>query len=137
MLKRSSEEKLYPNMWQIITGRIKRAEKALHAALRELQEETGMPAQRFWVAPVVGSFFDPRANSVQMCPLFAVEVASSAEPVLSKEHQRHEWATVKRASKLLVWPGHLEAVRIVQNYIVAGREAAILTEIKPQLQKGK
>jgi dihydroneopterin triphosphate diphosphatase len=137
LLKRSSEEKLYPNMWQIITGKIKRAEKAMHAALRELYEETSLPVRRFWVAPIVGSFFDPVANKVQMCPLFAVEVASTAMPALSKEHQQYEWATAKRVRELLVWPGHLEAVQIVQKYIVAGREAAILTELKPQLQKGK
>ncbi len=131
MLKRSPTEKLYPGMWQIVTGKIRRTEKALHAALRELREETGLPAKRFWVAPIVGSFFDPLGDAVQMCPLFAAEIAPSAEPVLSKEHQQYVWATFKKAQELLVWPGHLDAVRIVRNYIVAEREAASLTEIKP------
>jgi len=66
-----------------------------------------------------------------MCPLFAVQVAPSAEPVLSSEHQQYVWATFKKAQELLVWPGHLDAVRIVRNYIVAERQAASLTEIKP------
>jgi dATP pyrophosphohydrolase len=137
LLKRSSDEKLYPDMWQIVTGKIKRAEKAMHAAFRELKEETGFVANRFWVAPIVGSFFDPFGDTVQMCPLFAAEVPSSAEPVLSKEHQQYEWASFERAQKLLVWPGHLSAVEIVRSYIVAEREAASLTEIKSAVKKGK
>lgn len=90
-----------------------------------------------WVAPMVGSFFDRLEDSVQMCPLFAVEVAALAEPVLSKEHQQYEWATLKRARELLVWPGHLDAVQIVRSYIVGAREAASLTEIKPAAAERK
>ena len=99
------------------------------AAQRELQEETGLVANGFWTAPIVGSFFDPLKDSLQMCPLFAAEVPISAEPVLSKEHQGYEWATLERAVELLVWPGHVDAVRTVNNYIVADREAASLTKI--------
>ena len=135
MLKRSLTEELYPGMWQILTGKIKQSEKATHAALRELREETGLAAHRFWVAPIVGSFFDPRENSVQLCPLFAAEVGSADVPVLSIEHDEYEWASAAKARKLLVWPGHLDAVQIVENYIVANREAASLTEIK-QFEKG-
>ena len=135
LLKRSSGEKLYPGMWQIITGKIKRGEKAMSAALRELMEETGFSAIRFWVAPIVGSFFDPSKDRVQMCPLFAAEVASSASPKLSEEHQEYEWASFKRTQELLVWPGHLDAVKIVRDFIVAGREAASLTELESEVSE--
>ncbi len=130
ILKRSSTEKLYPNMWQIITGKVKRAEKPVHAALRELREETGLSARRFWVAPMVDSFYDPLGNTVEMCPVFAAEVSTSAEPTLSGEHQAYAWATSRRATDLLVWPKHIEAVRMVRDYIIAGREASRLTEIR-------
>lgn len=103
----------------------------MHAALRELHEETALAAKRFWVAPIVGSFFDPMKDAIQFCPLFVVEVASDAEPRLSKEHQKYEWVTHKRARDLLVWPGHLDAVKVVRKYIIAEREAASLTEMKP------
>jgi 8-oxo-dGTP pyrophosphatase MutT (NUDIX family) len=130
LLKRSTDEKLYPGMWQIITGTIQVGEKAIHAAVRELKEETGCSAIRFWIAPIVGSFFDPRKDRVQMCPLFAAEVAPTEEPALSDEHQEFEWASLKRTQELLVWPGHRDAVKVVRDFIVAGREAAGLTEIE-------
>ena len=137
MLQRAQTETLYPGMWQIITGKIKRKEKAVATALRELREETGLTAERFWVVPIVGSFFDPRSDSVQMTPLFAAEVSIAAEPTLSEEHERYEWANLNRACELLVWPGHLNAVQAVNTYIVAEREAAGLSELKTKSQKGK
>lgn len=137
MLKRAATESLYPGMWQIITGKIKRTEKAFVAGVRELKEETGLTADRFWTVPMVGSFFDPVRDRVQMCPLFAVEVPASAEPVLSEEHECYEWAAPARARELLVWPGHLGAVQMVLDYIITGRKAASLSEIKTKPQKGK
>ena len=137
VMKRSSSERLYPNMWQILTGTIHRAEKAMQAAVREMQEETGLVPDCLWVAPIVGSFFDPQSDSVEMCPLFAAEVASSVEPKLSSEHQQYEWASYERAEKLLVWPGHLDAIRIVHDFILGDREAGRLTEIKPAVAERK
>jgi len=130
ILKRSPNESLYPDLWQIVTGRIRKGETAKAAALRELREETRLSPERTWIAPVVGSFFNLADDCVEMCPLFAVEVASGAEPVLSKEHREYEWASFERAEALLVWPGHHDAVRVVRDYIVTESEAARLTEIK-------
>lgn len=136
-LKRSLSESLYPGMWQIITGKIRKAEKASTAALRELREETGLLARRFWVAPVVDSFYSLPDDAVEMCPVFAVEVAASAEPIISNEHQKYEWVTFERTRTLLVWPGHHEAIRVVHDYIVSGTEAARLTEIKLRVKERK
>jgi dATP pyrophosphohydrolase len=131
VLKRSSTEKLYPGTWQIITGTVRRSEKAFNAALRELQEETRLKAKRFWIVPTLGSFFDAVSDSVQLCPLFAAEVDSSAEPQLSNEHESYKWAGKGLALDLLVWPGHHEAIRTVREFIVGKKDAGGLTELKP------
>jgi dATP pyrophosphohydrolase len=137
VLQRAESERLYPGMWQIITGRIRRSEKAAKAALRELREETGLTPERLWIAPLVSSFFSLAGDRVELCPLFAVEVGRAAEPLLSKEHQQYEWATFERTKSLLVWPGHHESVRLVMDYIVNGSEAGRLTEIKPEARERK
>ncbi len=129
ILRRSDSESLYPGMWQIVTGRIERGETATAASLRELQEETALRVQRFWTVPIVGSFYDPRNDSIQLCPLFAAETDPDAEPRLSEEHKEYVWAPLERARELLVWPGHHQAVDTVHQYITAGQEAARLTEI--------
>lgn len=136
ILKRASAEKLYPDIWQIVTGKIKSKEKAANAGLRELREETGLTPKRFWVVPIVSSFFDPVGDTIQLCPLFAAEVVETAVPKLSSEHQSYVWADRSRAQKLLVWPGHRNAVQTVHNYIVANQQAGRLTELEPYFQKG-
>ncbi len=130
ILRRASSDDLFPGMWQIITGAIESGEKPLAAALRELDEETSLAPVRLWVVPLVDTFFDPKTDSVQMCPLFAAEVDASAEVTLSPEHEGHRWVGREGARKLLVWPGHHNAIETVHQYIFAGREAARLTEIK-------
>jgi 8-oxo-dGTP pyrophosphatase MutT (NUDIX family) len=129
ILQRSPSEELYPGTWQIVTGIIEAGETAVSAALRELQEETSLRLTRFWVVPLLGSFFDAAHDSVQLCPLFAAEVDPAAEPRLSPEHQKYEWMEVEDALKYLVWPGHHKAVETVHQFIVGGRQAARLTEI--------
>jgi len=42
LLRRAADEEVYPGLWQIVTGTIEEGETALHAALREMKEETGL-----------------------------------------------------------------------------------------------
>ena len=42
ILQRHHNSKYYPNMWQVVTGKINPNEKAYQAAVRELKEETGI-----------------------------------------------------------------------------------------------
>ncbi len=137
VLKRSASEALYPAMWQIITGKIRKSERAARAALREMREESGLSPERLWIAPRVNSFFSLQDERVEMCPLFAAEVARGAEPKLSREHQHYEWASFERAKVLLVWPAHKDAVRLVRDFIVSGREAGRLTEIRTEVKERK
>lgn len=136
LLQRAAGEKLYPNIWQIVTGRIKQNETAVEAALRELQEETGLPVKRFWVAPVVDSYVDIEKDAVQLAPVFAAEVGAQHKVHLSSEHEHSEWLTYSAARKRIVWPGQKHALEIVHEYIAGGKEAAGLLEIKkPYLER--
>ncbi len=129
LLKRAPTEVLYPDTWQIVTGTIESGETAVAAAVREMAEETALRIGRFWAVPTMGSFYDVRRDSVQLCPLFAAEVAPDAEPRLSSEHHSFQWVAAENAFQFLVWPGHHQAVKTVHEFIVTEREAARLTEI--------
>ena len=83
LLQRSANEDLYPNMWQIVTGTLQQNETALHGALRELSEETNLSVFRLWSVPYVSSFYVVSNDTVQVAPLFVVEVDSKCEVKLS------------------------------------------------------
>ena len=130
LLHRAKDEKIYPDIWQFVSGSIDGDEKAVVAAYRELQEETGLKPKAFWVVPFVNSFYDPGWDSVNLSPLFAAQVNAADEPKLSDEHDQYGWYLFEDAVRKLVWPGQKEGMRIVHEYIVKGEKAANLTRIK-------
>lgn len=129
VLKRSPTEKMYPGLWQFVSGSIEDREKAVDAALRELKEETGMSPKRFWVVPHTNTFYDPSYDAVHVSPLFAAQVEYGDEPKLSSEHCEHEWLPFAEAHRRLVWPGQRFGLEIISRYILGGEEAGVLTEI--------
>lgn len=104
-------------------------ETSVNAALRELQEETGLPVRRFWTVPFVNSFYDPAKDCVHLIPVFAADVDSAQEPRLSSEHQRYTWLPYTAARRKLVWPGQQQGLTIVNNFIVGRKDYAALVEI--------
>lgn len=129
MLKRSPDEKIYPDLWQFVSGSLDEGEKAFDAALRELKEETGLIPQRFWVVPHANMFYDPAYDAVNVSPLFAAQVDPEARPTLSSEHGVFEWLPFVEARRRLVWPGQRLGLEIIDEYILGGEEAGILTII--------
>jgi dATP pyrophosphohydrolase len=129
VLQRSSNDDLYPNLWQIVTGTITESENAIKTALRELKEETGLDAKRFWSVPCVDSYYDSSKDAVQLVAVFAVEVDPESEVQLSSEHQKYSWLKYSEAKESLVWPGQKHTIDIVQDYMVGKKEAARLLEI--------
>ena len=131
VLQRAQQEKLYPGLWQIVTGTMKKNESALKAAMRELKEETGLHPMRCWTIPYVDTYFDLAKDAIQLVPVFAVELDSSSVLHLSSEHQRFEWLRFEDARKRLVWPGQRRSMDIVNEFIIGNKETAQLVEITP------
>jgi dihydroneopterin triphosphate diphosphatase len=128
LIRRASDDALYPGLWQFVTGRVEAGEKAHGAALRELEEETGVRPRRFWVVPAVNSFYDPDRDIVNLVPLFAAQLDPVAPIRLSAEHSLFEWVQYGEARDRLVWPGQRSCLEIVRQYILGGEMAGTLLE---------
>jgi dATP pyrophosphohydrolase len=131
LLKRSSDDRIYPGIWQLVTGTMKEEETAANTAIRELAEESGLKPRRLWVAPHVSRFYVAADDTVHLSPMFAVEVSGSDPLQLSKEHQAFGWYSYEEAQRMLVWPGQRRGLEIVQQYIVDDGQTAKLTQLLP------
>jgi dATP pyrophosphohydrolase len=132
LLRRAREEKVYPGMWQIVTGKIREGETAVRAARREVLEETRISPLRFWVLPHTGTFYDPGKDAMHVSPFFVAQVPDDVEPMLSAEHAEYRWLSVTEAMRLLVWPGQREGVMVAHEYILGGEEASSFALLAPE-----
>ena len=118
VLRRAADEPLFPGLWQMVTGTMEEGETAMEAARRELREETGIISDALEVVPYVASFYLAADDSIHHVPVFATEVFSDTEVRLSPEHDSLAWLPYEDAWRRLVFPGHREGLRILNEYVL-------------------
>ncbi|HEX7461738.1 MAG TPA: NUDIX pyrophosphatase [Dermatophilaceae bacterium] len=115
MLKRSPAA---GGFWQPVTGGINPGEDPAKAALRELQEETGITACQL-VDPRYT--FEFTAAGVTLTErVFGVVVGAQVEPSLSREHMEYRWAELSDAIRLLRYDSNRASVRCVHDLVAEG-----------------
>ncbi len=119
VLKRADKMRVYPGIWQTVTGGIWKNETALNAALRELKEETDLVTDTFWCLPYVTTFFDYHENQVNFAPVFGVLVNFNVIVKISDEHQEFKWTNYDESHELMVLPSHRDGLRIFRDYCLS------------------
>lgn len=127
VLQRSDVQKRYPAMWQVVTGKVDEGETMVECAKRELFEETGLVAKKFWTLPYVSTFYEPKDDTMNLVPVFGVEVSSEDVVQLSVEHQNYEWLNDEEAFQLLELPSHHQGHNIFLNYILESTKKDVYT----------
>ena len=102
-LRRSPDERS-AGTWETVHGHIQDGERPADAAVRELREETGLDAERFYNVSRVESFYLHRQDVVALIPVFCALVLRGAEVRLSEEHDAWEWLSPERAGGRFAWP---------------------------------
>jgi dihydroneopterin triphosphate diphosphatase len=128
LLKRSSHQK-YPNIWQMVTGKIKEGEKAYQTAVREIREEANLQIDKLFIVPNVNSFYNSDDNSTNLIPVFVTVVNKDAVVTISEEHQSYQWVNKKKAKKLLAWPGQSKSVDFISDFFSSKKENLSFIEI--------
>jgi len=125
LLKRSSDNNIYPNVWQVITGMINENESPLECAIRETMEESHLEPINKWVIPIVGTFFNQKENSMNFVPIFAFEVKFDEQVIISSEHSEYKWLDYNVALDYLKIPSHIEGLIALNKYILTSDDKFI------------
>jgi 8-oxo-dGTP pyrophosphatase MutT (NUDIX family) len=118
LLKRTPEEK-FPNVWQPITGHVKKEEKAFATAFRETEEETGFTPEEIFVLPIVNRYYNHEKDEICEIPVFFSVAEKDFNPILSSEHNEFKWADLREAEKLVAWPGQRQSMKIIEEYLTS------------------
>ena len=107
LLIRRAPGRIFPGLWQGVTGGLEPGERVPMAALREAREEVGFgpdEIEAFFDLDQVSHFYDEGSDAVVAASIFAIRVRRAAEPALSHEHDGFCWADPEEARRLVVWP---------------------------------
>ena len=118
LLIRRAAHRIFPGLWQCVTGRVEAGERVPMAAMREVAEETGLaPAdiEGFYDLDQIVPLYNETSDAVGTSMIFAVRVRSDAVVTMSHEHDAMRWVSDAEAPDLAIWPSYAESVRRVQE----------------------
>lgn len=120
LLLRRAAHRIFPGLWQCVTGGVEPGERVPEAARREVAEETGLgPAdiEAFYDLDQVAPFYDEGADGVVVSAIFAARVGPTAVPRPSHEHDGLRWVPAAEVPAVVVWPSYAESVRRVAEVL--------------------
>jgi dihydroneopterin triphosphate diphosphatase len=104
--------------WTYVAGAIEAGEKAYHAAVREVREESGLSVSTLYSADLYEQFYEIDKNSIWIAPVFVAFVDEESDVILNTEHSAYRWCTAEGAITLLTFPGAREIVEKVNRNFV-------------------
>lgn len=121
LLIRRAPDRIFPGLWQCVTGGVDQGETVPAAAMREVREETGFgppDVEAYYDLDQVAPFYDEGADGVVVSAIFAARVRPDAAPQTSHEHDDLRWVSAAEASTLAIWPSYAESIRRVRDALL-------------------
>jgi 8-oxo-dGTP pyrophosphatase MutT (NUDIX family) len=121
LLIHRAPHRIFPGLWQCVTGGVEPGERIPTAVMREVAEETGLgPAEIecFYDLDQVAPFYDEGRDSVVVSAIFAARVRPDAVPRQSWEHDDLRWVPATEAPGLAIWPSYADSIRRVRELLL-------------------
>lgn len=121
LLIRRAPHRIFPGLWQCVTGGVEPGERVPAAVRREVEEETGVGAadiEGLYDLDQAAPFYDEGSDAVVVSAVFAARVRQAAVPRPSHEHDALRWVPANEASSLVIWPSYAESVRRVRELLL-------------------
>ena len=112
--------------WQMVTGGIEQGETACRAALREIQEETGLTPSVLYSADAVETFYMQSSDKIACVPVFVAFVEDQTVRLSPEEHDAYEWLTFEEAKNKLVWAEQKRVITHIHNCFVLNKPNPLL-----------
>lgn len=116
LLIRRAPGRMYPGLWQCVTGKLEAGERIVDGALREVLEETGfgpVDLEALYETDLVNWFHEGALDAVLCEAVFAAHVRPDASVALSAEHDDCRWLAPDAAKALVTWPAYERAIDTV------------------------
>jgi dATP pyrophosphohydrolase len=104
--------------WCQIAGGIEEGETAWQAALREVQEETGLACDRLYSADICEQFYEIDRDAISILPVFVGFVDARAGVVLNREHSEFRWVSFEIARSMVPFAGQRHVLRHIESEFV-------------------
>jgi 8-oxo-dGTP pyrophosphatase MutT (NUDIX family) len=108
-----------------VHGHVDANERPAAAAVRELDEETGLTPLQLYNLSRVELFYQHRLDEVALIPVFVAFVDTEATVRLGPEHDRFEWLTPEGARQRFAWPRERRALDDVELLLGRGHAGAV------------
>jgi dATP pyrophosphohydrolase len=129
LLMKRNLNKIYEHLWQGVAGKIEEGETSSEAAIRELEEETGLSPINMFVADHVSKFYEAHGDRINLVPVFGIEV-DSENIILSEEHISYKWVNINEALDKLVWNGQKKGIQTVHDMVINNDDRMIWSKIE-------
>lgn len=116
LLKRADDARIYPGIWQMITGTIESHEHTKDTLIRELEEETGLKPSRIFSIPRINTFYLAISDKICMSPVF-LTIVEDEKVKISSEHSEYRWSTYELAREIIHWPNQVDSLDIIKRYL--------------------
>ena len=104
--------------WCQIAGSIEKDETAWQAALRELDEETGLKPSAFYSADTCEQFYEAGRDAITIAPVFIAFIDNSAEVSLNHEHSEYRWVSFDEAIEMVAFGGQRRVLRWIEDEFI-------------------